>query len=202
MKEHFIVFARATAALDHSGIPYVVGGGIATWAYGRRRHTKDIDVFLRRKDAERALRVLREVGFRTEHADERWLYKAYLGDSMVDVIFENSRGFPVDEVLLARGALCQVNEHRFRVMAPEDLIVFKLLSAVQESPHWEDCLSIVRGLEGRLDWPYLLRRGSAEPCIILSFLLYAHWALGDAANIPFESLQALARQCGLLRSAA
>ena len=198
MAEHFAIFYHGTHALEQKKLPHAVGGGIAVWAYGRRRETKDIDVFVRKRDAEAALEILRSAGFRTEHADENWLYKAYMGNTMVDVIFESSLGLEVDEILLRRARRREIAGHPFRVMSPEDLLLFKLFSSTHDSPHWEDCLQVVRGCDGELEWDYLVSRGESGPCALLSFILYARWLLGRQVRIPSRLLTRLARGCSLL----
>lgn len=196
MAEYFETFYDATTALEESGIKYVVGGGIAVWAYGRRRETKDIDVFCRKKDAEAILSVLRSKGFRTEHSDDRWLYKAFRGDAMVDVIFENTRGKGTDDLMLDNARFAPINSHRFRIMSPEDLIYIKIISLIENSPHWEDAFSIVINNYEKIDWQYLVDRSNNEARIMLSFLLYVDAAL-DKKVIPESIFRSLADICGL-----
>src|SRR5512141_2835005 len=85
----FEVFKQGAMALDRGHVPYVVGGGIAVWAYGRKRWTKDIDLFVKPEDAGRALDALAVAGFRTEMTDPIWLYKAFKRDVLVDIIFRS-----------------------------------------------------------------------------------------------------------------
>lgn len=63
---HLLTFTTLQAA----GIPFVVAGAYALQAYtGLYRQTKDLDVFLRRRDVPRALEALEAVNFRTEIVD-------------------------------------------------------------------------------------------------------------------------------------
>src|SRR5437867_261149 len=60
---------RVTAALDAAGIPYAVIGGnaVAAWVGrvdpGAVRATKDVDLLVRRSDAERVARAMAGLGF-------------------------------------------------------------------------------------------------------------------------------------------
>lgn len=60
---------RFCAALDASGIPYAVCGGMSVMAWvstrdaGYARTTKDVDVLMRREDLPRAADALRPLGF-------------------------------------------------------------------------------------------------------------------------------------------
>src|SRR5688572_5821752 len=74
-EETFVsVLRRAVSALDAAGIDYAAIGGIASGLLGRRRWTRDLDLFLKdRHDAERALDALRDAGFAVERTDDNWL---------------------------------------------------------------------------------------------------------------------------------
>ncbi len=62
-KDDFTVYKEAIEALERSHISYIVGGGIAVAAYGRKRATKDIDLYIKPEESMRALEALRKVGF-------------------------------------------------------------------------------------------------------------------------------------------
>src|SRR5688572_23532695 len=90
------VLRKTVDALDASDVPYALIGGIASSGFGRPRWTHDIDVFVRPEDAGRALDALGEAGFRTERTDSRWIFKAFLREVMVDIIFRSTGGFHFD----------------------------------------------------------------------------------------------------------
>lgn len=197
MAEYFATFYEAMQAIEESRIQYVVGGGIAVWVYGRKRETKDIDVFAKKQDAENILKVLRGIGFRTEHSDEKWLYKAFRGDAMVDVIFENTRGKEIDDLMLKNARFENVENYRFKIMSPEDLIYIKIITIIEDSPHWEDAYIIAKNNYHSIDWEYLLKRSANEPNILLSFLLYTSWGL-KTEIVPKTMLHTLTKASGLL----
>lgn len=196
MVDYFETFYDATQAIEHSRVRYVVGGGIAVWAYGRQRETKDIDVFVKKPDADKILATLRSIGFRTEHSDERWLYKGFRGDAMVDVIFENTIGKATDDLMIDNSRFVDISGHSFKIMSPEDLIYIKIISVIEDSPHWEDAFSIITNNYEIIDWEYLLERCINEARILLSFLLYTSWAI-DKEIVPEWILRKLAKIDGL-----
>lgn len=63
---------RVTAALDQAGIPYAVIGGnaVAAWVGrvdpGATRATKDVDLLVRKEDADRITKVMTDLGFTRE----------------------------------------------------------------------------------------------------------------------------------------
>jgi hypothetical protein len=171
--EVFETFKEGTDALDAHQVPYVVGGGIAVWAYGRRRWTKDIDVFVTPDDAEKALTALEAGGFRTEKTDPAWIYKAFKRHEMIDIIFKSKGEIYLDAEALRRGEDRVVDDIRFICMAPEDLIIRKIFSMIEERPDWYDGISVIDGVDGQLDWKYFAKRAEKDPGRVLSFLLYA-----------------------------
>lgn len=193
----FEVFKQGAMALDEGHVPYVVGGGIAVWAYGRRRWTKDIDLFVKPEDAGRALDALAAAGFRTEMTDPVWLYKAFKRDVLVDIIFRSKADIFLDDEEIARSVEREVDGlgYEFRFMSPEDLVIRKIFAMIEERPDWYDGISVIEGLKGNLDWPYFLRRSQLDYGRVLSFLLYAESVYPrDREFIPFWVIRHLAQQ--------
>src|SRR5688572_32477243 len=81
---------RGAAALRDAGVPFLVGGGLASWARGGPESGHDVDFFVKPDDAERAWKALGEAGMRLERPTEDWLLKAFDGDVLIDVIFAPS----------------------------------------------------------------------------------------------------------------
>ena len=96
-----ILFA-ATEALEEQKIPYAMIGGIAAIGLGRPRSTHDIDFFIRPEDAEVTLEALKRHGFDTERTDDRWLYKGFKEQMMVDIIFKSSGDIYFDSEMQER----------------------------------------------------------------------------------------------------
>src|SRR5262245_59784958 len=81
---------RALVVMRESGIPFLVGGGHALRHYPRSvRGTKDLDVFVRRRDARRLLGALGRAGFETAVPFPHWLGKARAEGDCIDVIFSS-----------------------------------------------------------------------------------------------------------------
>jgi aminoglycoside-2''-adenylyltransferase len=78
---------RATAALREADVPFLLGGGLAAWARGGPETEHDLDFMVKPDDPERALKALVNAGFRPEKPPEDWLYKAWHGDVLIDIIF-------------------------------------------------------------------------------------------------------------------
>ena len=79
---------RSVAALEQRDVPYLLGGGLGCWARGGPPSSNDIDLMVKREDAERAQEALAEAGMRPETPPEQWLLKAWDGEILIDLIFE------------------------------------------------------------------------------------------------------------------
>src|SRR5438046_48774 len=92
-------YRQVLTALNDAGIPFLVGGAFAFAHFtGIQRHTKDLDLFVRRDDYARIERLLRDHGHRTELTYPHWLAKVHAGDDFIDLIFDSGNGLaPVDD---------------------------------------------------------------------------------------------------------
>jgi predicted nucleotidyltransferase len=153
---------RAAAALREAGVPFVLGGGIAIWARGGPETEHDLDFFLKPEDAERALEALAQAGFRPEKPPEDWLYKAWHGDVMVDLIFEPT-GVTVDDEFLDRALEMEVHALRMRVMEPHDVLATKLLAMREHEVDYDSVLEVARTVREQIDWDELRRSTKGSP---------------------------------------
>jgi hypothetical protein len=142
---------KAAAALQAAGIPFLLAGGLAAWARGGPESEHDVDFLLKPDDADRALQTLADAGMRTERPPEGWLYKAYSGDAMIDLIFTPSAGSVTDE-MLERGDELEVMAMPLRVASLEDVMVTKLLSVNEQEPDYGSVLEVARSLREQIDW--------------------------------------------------
>ncbi len=153
---------KAAAALREAEVPFLLGGGLAAWARGGPETEHDLDLMVKPEDSERAVKALAEAGFRVEDPPEDWLYKAWEGDVMIDVIFEPSGG-PVDGAMFGRAEELDVHAVTMRVMALEDVMVTKLLSLREHEIDYESVLEIARALREQIDWDEVWRRTNHSP---------------------------------------
>jgi predicted nucleotidyltransferase len=153
---------RVAAVLRDTDIPFLLGGGLAAWARGGPETEHDLDLMVKPEDAERVLDALAAAGFRTEKPPEAWLYKAWDGDLLIDVIF-NPVGGPIDDAMLERADELEVQAVAMKVMALEDVIATKLLAMREHEVDYEDVLEIARALREQIDWDTVWRETSDSP---------------------------------------
>jgi hypothetical protein len=161
---------RAAAALESERIPYLLGGGLGCWARGGPPSSKDIDLMVKREDAERALTALAGAGMRTERPPERWLFKAWDGPVLVDLIFEPA-GIRVTDQLIERGEELNAAGMLVSVMALDDILVTKLFALDEHNADYADLLLIGRALREQIEWSALRQRTSSSPFAAAFFVL-------------------------------
>jgi predicted nucleotidyltransferase len=165
-------------------VPFGVIGGVASAAHGRPRWTKDIDVFVRGDDADRALERLERLGFETERTNPAWIFKGFRDGVLVDVIFKIKSDVYFDDEMAARVRTTEFSGVEIPVVAPEDVVVAKAIAGSEEAPwHWYDALGIIA--DNELDWEYLLERARKSPNRVLSLM---HFALSIDLPVPTKAI--------------
>lgn len=187
------VLREAVAVTERADLEYLLIGGLASAALGRPRWTHDIDLLVAPEDAPRSLRELERAGFETERTDERWLYKAFKRDVLVDVIFRITNHIYLDAPMERRARRRELMGTHVWVASPEDQIVIKALVHQEQTPrHWHDALGLL--LLEDLDWEYLLWRARHGVRRMLSLLVYADsndsgvpaWAIGSLFEAAYS----------------
>ena len=153
---------RGAGALDASGVPFLLGGGLAAWARGGPPTDHDVDFLVREVDAERGLGALEEAGMGVERPPEGWLYKAWDGDTLVDLIFRPSGG-AVDDAMFARATKLEVMAQSLDVASIDDVLATKVLALTEQDPDFRPVLEIARALREQVDWEHVRVRVDESP---------------------------------------
>jgi putative nucleotidyltransferase-like protein len=155
--EQILRAMKAVAAtLRDAGIPFALAGGLAVYARGGPPTEHDVDFLVRREDADRALELLGEAGFRSERPPEGWLYKVYdENDAMIDLIFApNSRPDRVP-AMLDRATELEVYAITMPVMTATDVLESKLRTLKEHEANYDDVLEIARTCREQIEWESL-----------------------------------------------
>ncbi len=153
---------RAGAVLRENGVDHMLGGGLAIWARGGPPTDHDVDFLLREQEAGRALDVLADAGFRPERPPEHWLYKAWDGENLVDLVFHPAGG-PIGDEHFARATEMEVSAHRTLVASIDDVLVAKLLALNEQEPDFRAVLEISRAVREQVNWTSVARRTRTSP---------------------------------------
>jgi hypothetical protein len=161
---------KAVAAFREAEVPVLLAGSVAVWARGGPETRHDLDFVMREEDAERALQVLADAGMRPEKPPEEWLYKAWDGDVLVDLIFR-PRGLVVDDEVMARGDDLHVLGITIPVMSIEDVLATKLLALHEHELDYTAVVRVARSVREQVDWRYLRQRTRDSPFAAAFFVL-------------------------------
>ena len=153
---------KVAGLLRDAEIPFLLGGGLATWARGGPESGHDLDLMLKQLDAERALELLEQAGLRTERPPEGWLYKAYDGDVLIDLIFEPT-GQPIGDDVFERAEELNVYAVPMQVMSLEDVFVTKLAALREHELDYESVVQMARPVREQVDWEDVRRRTDDSP---------------------------------------
>lgn len=172
---------KVAGLLREAEITFLLGGGVAAWARGGPESGHDLDLMLRQPDAERALEVLERAGLRTEKPPEGWLYKAFDGDVMVDLIFEPS-GQPVEDEVFGRAEQLNVHAVPMEVMSLEDVFVTKLTALREHELDYESVVQMARPVREQVDWDDVRRRTEDSPYAAAFFTLIEELGIVEATS--------------------
>ncbi|MEA2423414.1 MAG: hypothetical protein QOF55_2513 [Thermoleophilaceae bacterium] len=172
---------KSVATFREAGIPALLAGSLAVWARGGPETRHDLDFVVKPEDAERALGALADAGMEPERPPEGWLYKAWDGEVLVDVIFE-PRGLTVDDDLIARGEEREVMAIGIRLMALEDVLTSKLMALDEHSADFSQLLLMTRTLREQIDWQALRDRTRESPFAKAFFTLAEELRIAPPAD--------------------
>jgi hypothetical protein len=169
-KEFEATLKKSVAAFREAQVPALLGGSLAIWARGGPETKHDLDFMVKEEDADRALQALEDAGMKPEKPPEGWLYKAWDGDVLVDVIFQ-PRGLAMTDEVFARGDTREVLAISVNLMALEDVFATKLLSIDEHNCDYQGVLLMARSLREQIDWAALRERVGDYPFARAFFVL-------------------------------
>jgi hypothetical protein len=193
-------YLGALDVLDRAGRPYCVAGAYALAAHaGIIRHTKDLDIFLKRDDMNRALAAYEAAGCRTERTHPHWLAKAFAPppvDAFVDLIFRAASGmWEVDDEWLKHARLGEVAGRKAPLCPAEELIWSKAMVMERHRFDGADIAHILHSTGPRLDWERLTRRAFGHEGILLGHLAFYRYIYPREADyVPVRVMEELLRR--------
>jgi hypothetical protein len=165
MNEQLEFVKEIARRLDNAGIPYMLTGSLAMAVYAVPRMTRDIDIVVEvaPKDVKRFAQLFSEDCY----VDEDTVRDAISSRTMFNVIhnrwiikadFIVRKDDPYHDVEFTRRGHIDVEGVRVAIVAPEDLILSKLVWAKESQSELQqrDIVQLIQGVKD-LDWPYLER---------------------------------------------
>jgi hypothetical protein len=150
------------AALSGAGIPFALAGGFAAWVHGAPQSEHDADFVIREQDRSTAWEALSETELRVVDPVENWLFKAYKGESLVDIIFRLD-GEPVPDEIFERADSFDVFGVPMPVMQATDILSEKMRVLTEQRCNYSNLLPVARALREQVDWTEVAERIEGNP---------------------------------------
>lgn len=168
-KEPFDVLLLVTELLDKLGVLYVLGGSLASTAYGQTRTTVDADVVadLRSDQVRPFVQALQaqfyvDEGAAADAIGHKSSFNLLHLDTMFKVDIFIPKGRPFDQQQMARRRARIIYDNpvqKIWFVSPEDIILAKLewfrLGGEVSERQWRDVLGVIRTQGDLLDEAYL-----------------------------------------------
>ena len=190
-KSEWLAYARALRMVRATGVDFMLGGGFAFAAYtGRWRDTKDIDIYVRPQDRQKAIDALDQAGFEDFYSrlpyDRKWIYRGVRSDFIVDVIWSmaNQRA-QVDELWFKRAPKVMLRDQTVSVIPLEELIWCKLYIIQRDRCDWTDIFNLLYARASQIDWNHLHTRLEEDLPLLRALLTVYGWLCpGSALTLP------------------
>jgi hypothetical protein len=156
------VLKSVATSLKRESIPFALAGGYAVWARGGPESDHDVDFVVRPETAEAARKALLRDGHEPVVSTEDWLDKVGQDGIVVDLIHRLPIG-DVDDALLERCDLLDVDSVRMLVMPPTDLLLCRLLALGENACDFAPLIGWSRSLREQIDWPLIRDRTEDSP---------------------------------------
>lgn len=179
-------YEQCLRELKHAGIPFLAGGSYALMQYCNvTRGTKDLDLFLRRRDLGRALDVLCDAGCWTEIPYPHWLAKAHSGDKFADIIFNSGNGLtPVDDGWFVHAVPSTLFGIEVALCPMEETLWSKSFVMERERYDGADVAHLIMAQGHALDWRRLLARFGDHWPVLLGHLVLFSFIYPGARKVP------------------
>jgi hypothetical protein len=180
-------YKRAARVLLDAEVDFLVGGAFALAHYTDvARDTKDLDLFVRPEDAERALAALADAGYETETPFPHWLGKAHHEGHFVDVIFSSGNGVAmVDDLWFEHAQRGRVFELDVLICPAEEILWSKAFILERERFDGADVNHLLRDRGAKLDWERLLLRFGEHWRVLLGHLVFFGYVYpGERHRVP------------------
>ncbi|UKJ65008.1 nucleotidyltransferase family protein [Cellulosimicrobium cellulans] len=168
-------------------VAHALVGGYAAWARGAPEPSHDVDFAIREVDVDRARDVLRDAGLEITEPTENWLFKAYHGGELIDVLYRMV-GEPIDDDLLARTDELEVLAVRMPVLSATEIMTSKLRVVGEHYCDFSRLLPVARAMREQIDWTEVRERVEDNPYARAFLFLLDELGVVDAEQMEDASL--------------
>jgi hypothetical protein len=165
-------------ALKEGGTPFALTGGYALWARGGPEPEHDVDFLVAEQDAVGAAELLAGSGLHVVQPPEDWLFKVYVGDAMVDVLFR-AASRPVERDRFAHADEIEVESVLMPVLSATEVMIDKLSALEEHSCDLGSVVPAARAVREQVDWAEVSRRTAGNPFAEAALFLLDRLGVAD-----------------------
>lgn len=181
------LYKSVIEAALHRNVRFAVGGGLAAMTYaGQWRNSKDLDLYLQKRDLDQMKRILVDLAFRDYYEklayDREWIYRAYSDDIIIDLIFAMANQRTQVDDQWFDGPEVEADGVRFRLIAPEEALWSKLYVLQRDRSDWPDTLNLLYGVGPEMDFRRILRKLSSDAPLLAGLLRVFGWLCPSRAR--------------------
>lgn len=165
LREALKLVATFLKAID---VPFALAGSYALWARGGPEPEHDVDFVVAEDDAAAVAERLRERGLDVVEPPEDWLFKIFVDESQVDVLFRIN-GESLTRAALADVERIEVESVEMPVLSATDLMAQKLNAFEEHACSVDGTLPVARAVREQVDWD-VVRRDTADNPFATAFL--------------------------------
>jgi hypothetical protein len=149
-------------ALKRGEAPFALAGGYALWARGGPEPFHDVDFLVAEDDAGEVAAHLAEAGLDVVQPPEDWLFKVYVGDAMVDILFR-AGGESVTRERFDTVDSIEVESVLMPVLGATTLVVHKLNALEEHACDLGPVIAAARAVREQVDWVVVARETKGNP---------------------------------------
>ena len=173
-------------ALKEGSVPFALAGSYGLWARGGPEPDHDVDFVVAEEDAARIEGLLAEQGLDVVRPPEDWLFKVFVDDAMVDLIFRVG-GVPVDHEALADADEVEVESVQMPVLSATALMAHKLGALEEHACDLTAVLPAARAVREQVDWAQVAHSTAGSPFARATLGLLGDLGVLDASVLPFPA---------------
>ncbi|MGZ4476241.1 MAG: nucleotidyltransferase domain-containing protein [Nocardioides sp.] len=149
-------------ALKEVGVPFALAGSYGLWARGGPEPDHDVDFLVAEEDAPRVMERLAEHGLQVVQPPEDWLFKIFIDQAMVDVLFRTA-GVPVTRKHFDGVDEIEVESVAMPVLSATTLMIDKMLAMEEHSCNLTAALPAARAVREQINWDHVREAVEENP---------------------------------------
>jgi hypothetical protein len=148
--------------LKDGDAPFALTGGYALWARGGPEPAHDVDFMVAEEDAAATAELLATRGLEVVQPPEDWLFKVYVDDAMVDVLFRTG-SVPVSRDRFKHVDEIEVESVLMPVLSATELMVDRLDALEEHACDLGRITPGARAVREQVDWSEVAERTASNP---------------------------------------